>query len=81
MLMSFWIETWMRFVHDAGYSPPGVVFLLRWQLSPTQVKYTSNAHDSTYILYEFFINIRYSNPKIYCVACPNATKKNALWNI
>ena len=38
----------------ATFTPPGVVFVLRWQLSPTQVKCTCNATpDAKYIPYGF----------------------------
>ena len=43
-----------------GYIPPDAVFVLRWQSSPTHVKYTCNATDSTYILYACFIKMRYN---------------------
>ena len=34
-----------------GYNPLGIVFVLRWQLSPMQVKCTCNLKGSTYIPY------------------------------
>ena len=41
-----------------GYIPLGVVFALRWQLNPTQVKCTCNANESTYIPLGFSIKMR-----------------------
>ena len=81
--------------------PPGLVFVMRCQLSPTQVKCICNANDSTYILHGSLITMRYiecpvselckrfkkisfwdvkrlfkySLCKIYCVVCPDTTKK------
>ena len=36
------------------YIPPYVFFVLRWQSSPTQMKCTCNASESTHILYGIF---------------------------
>ena len=44
--------------HSKVYIPPGIFIVLRWQLRPTQMKCTSNANDSTYILYGFLIRMR-----------------------
>ena len=40
------------------YIPPDVSFVLCRQLSPTQMKCTCDANDSTYILYRFLIKMR-----------------------
>ena len=40
------------------YIPLGLFLVLRWQLSPTQVKCTCNANDSTYIPLGFSIKLR-----------------------
>ena len=41
-----------------AYIPPDVFCVWHWQLGPTQVKCTSNANDSTYILYGLLIKMR-----------------------
>ena len=41
-----------------AYIPLGLFLALRWQLSPTQVKCTCNANDSTYIPLGFSIKLR-----------------------
>ena len=46
-------------VNCKAHIPLGVLFVLRWQSSPMQMKYTCNANDSTYILLELLIKIRY----------------------
>ena len=45
------------FLHK-GFIPPGVVFVLRWQSSPTQVKCASTANNFTYILNGFVSEMR-----------------------
>ena len=42
---------------NKAYIPPRVAIDLHWQLSPTQMKCTCNANDSTYILYGFLNKI------------------------
>ena len=42
-----------------SYIPLGIVFILRWQLIPTQMKCTYNANDSTFILCELLIKMQY----------------------
>ena len=56
-----------------GYIPPGIVFVLHWQLRPTQGKCTSNANYSTYILYGFLIIIRY--------VCANTFQNVYFWRV
>ena len=49
-------------LHDSsckGYIPTSIVFVLRWQLSSTQVQCTYKASGFTYILCEFLIRMRY----------------------
>ena len=40
-----------------AYISPGVSFHLRWHLSPIQMKCTSNANGSTYILSGFLLKM------------------------
>ena len=65
---------------------PGVFFVLRWQLSPTQMKCTWNANDSTYSPLWTFKNKGHSGFCIMIVQtqtmlkalviCSNATKRS-----
>ena len=53
------------------YIPPGVLFVLRWQLSPTQMKCTCDANDSIYILYAFFIKMRHNKGSVVLLCKKN----------
>ena len=57
-----WCPTRTPFPVEYGlkaYITLGVFFVLRWQLSPTQMKCTCNANDSTYILLGLLIKMRH----------------------
>ena len=52
------------------YIPQVVVFVLRWQLSPTQMKCTCNANESTFILHDSLIEMRYNMVPVWWL-CKN----------
>ena len=47
-----------RFIRTCIKTPPGIFFVLRWQFSPTQAKYTCNTNNSTCIVYGLSIKMR-----------------------
>ena len=57
-ILNFFFTFELSNVSFLRYIPLCVVFVLRWQLSLTQVKCSSNANGSTYIPYRLLIKMK-----------------------